>query len=138
MVPQMVSEVIRPLSTSVAMEPCRSRILACRSYDKLQQLRSSSVFKVYPAIGRFAVGNETAAATTLRIITGADSATFDDVTISKRAHATVGTRAYSICGNCLADFVWLAVTLFHVPLICVCATVISAQQQYRVSMAFPP
>ena len=46
--------------------------------------------KVYPAIGRLAVDNETAATTTMVMITGADSAVFDVTTISKRACAAVG------------------------------------------------
>ena len=92
-VPKIVSGVIYPWSTSVLMEPCESRILASGSYCKLQQLRSSSAFQVYPAIGQFAVDNETAATKTTTMITGADSAAFDGVTISKRARAAVGARA---------------------------------------------
>ena len=79
MVPQMASWVIYPQSTSASMEPCGSQILANCSYDKLQQLRSSSHFQVYPAIWRLAVDNETATTTTMTLITGADSAAFDGV-----------------------------------------------------------
>ena len=93
MVPQMVSEVIYPRSTSVLVEPCGSQNLACGSCVKLQQLRSSSVFPVYLMIGRFAVDNETTATTIMTMIADVDSATFDGVTISKRAHATIGAQA---------------------------------------------
>ena len=92
-IPQMVSEVIYPRSTSVLVEPCGSQNLVFGSYVRLQQLRSSSVFSVYLAIGRFAVDNETAATTIITMITGVDSAAFDGVTISKRAHATTDARA---------------------------------------------
>ena len=60
MIPQMVSEVIYSLNKSVSMEPCGSQILACGSYDKLQQLRRSAVFLLYPAIVRFAVDTDIA------------------------------------------------------------------------------
>ena len=83
----MVSKVIYPRSTS------KNQKLACGSYVKLQQLHSSSVFPVYLAIGRFVVDNETAARTIMTMITGVDSAAFDGVMISKRAHATIGARA---------------------------------------------
>ena len=93
MVPQMVSEVIYPRSTSVLVEPCGSQNLACGSYVKLQQLRSSSVFPVYLVIKRFAVDNETSDTTIMTMITGAGSAAFDSVRISKRARAKIGARA---------------------------------------------
>ena len=87
MVLQTVSGVIYPRSTSVSMEPCGSRILACGSCDDLQQLRSSSVFPVYLAVRRFAIDNETAQTTIMTMITGANSAAFGDVTLSnKHAH----------------------------------------------------
>ena len=104
MVPQMVFEVIYPQSMSVLVEPCRGQNLACGSYVKLQQLRSSSVFTVYLAIGRFAVDNETAATTIMTMITGVDSAVFDGVRISKRACAW--RRMHErilIFGNCLTN-----------------------------------
>ena len=61
MIPQMASKEIHPQSTSVLVEPCGSQNLICGSYVRLQQLRSSSVFPVYLAIGRVAVDNEIAA-----------------------------------------------------------------------------
>ena len=52
-----------------------------------------SVAGVRPAIRQLAVDNETTATTTMTIITGADYAAFDSVTISKRAQAAVSARA---------------------------------------------
>ena len=51
------------------------------------------MFPVYLAIGRFAVDSETVATPIMTMITGADSAAFDGVTISKRARAMIGARA---------------------------------------------
>ena len=73
------------------MEPCGSRILACGSYNKLQQLRGSSVFPVYLAVRRFAVDNKIAATTTM--LTGAGSAAANGAMISKQARAATGTQA---------------------------------------------
>ena len=94
------------------MEPRESRILASGSYYKLQQLRSSSAFQVYPAIGRLAGDNETAATTTTTMITGADYATFDGVPISKRARAAVGARVDLNMWKLFGQFVFVWQSLF--------------------------
>ena len=101
MVPQMVSEVIYPRSTSVLVEPCGSRNLACSNYGKLRYVRSSSAF---PAIGRFVVDSETATNTTTMMITGAGSTAANGATISERARVRRRTRERNVIfGNCLAN-----------------------------------
>lgn len=77
-------------STSVSVEPCGSRNLACGSYGKLLHSRSSSAF---PAIRRFVVDNETATATTMTTTTGADSAAINYTMISNGARAVTGALA---------------------------------------------
>ena len=101
MVPQIISEVIYPRSTSVLVEPCGSQNLACGSYVKLQYVRSSSAF---PAIGQFVVDNETSTNTMTTMITGAGSMAANGTTISERARARRRTRErILIFGNYLAN-----------------------------------